>query len=224
MTSDRRHDAPAQDAAVDAAWRKGSDEEPSARLDAAIIAAARAAVRSQPAPRTSSPRWSWWTGWQPLAAAAGVAGLAFVLVQMIPREQSVPAPTALERMPQTADSTLRPDSGAAGTAEGAVTPASPPAPAQNTVGARESAQTGVAAARSGESTAMAEAAPPGAAASALPSPDAWASRIAALHASGHPVEAATELSAFRQAYAAADDYLPESLRPWAASVPRPGTP
>jgi hypothetical protein len=49
-------------------------------------------------------------------------------------------------------------------------------------------------------------------------PEAWARHIAALHASGDMAAAASELRAFRTAYPDADAYLPQAMRPWAASV------
>jgi hypothetical protein len=86
----------AAEAALDHAWRKASTEHPPADLDGAIVAAARKSVADRAAQsipvaaRVKSPTWS--TRWQPLAAAAGVAGLAFVVVQLLPREP-IPAPS-----------------------------------------------------------------------------------------------------------------------------------
>ena len=79
-----------RDGTLERAWREASDEQPPAHLDAAIVAAARQAVadrgqQSNTAPARIASR-TWLTYWQPLAAAASVAGLAFVLVQMLPRE------------------------------------------------------------------------------------------------------------------------------------------
>jgi hypothetical protein len=112
---DRHGSRPANgDAALERAWRDASDEQPPSHLDAAIIAAARKSVpedREQPttAPARIQSR-NWLTRWQPLAAAATVAGLAFVLVQMLPREhalapsvqyeESAPAPASAEPQPQ----------------------------------------------------------------------------------------------------------------------------
>ena len=62
-------------------------------LDAAIIAAAHKSIQDRDAQAQvirASPRYrSWLTRWQPLAAAAAVAGLAFVLVQSLPRDRDV---------------------------------------------------------------------------------------------------------------------------------------
>lgn len=71
------------DAAVDRAWREASNEAPPPDVDAAILAAAR------------SPRRSIRT-WQPLAAVATVAGLAFLLVQLMPRDRDVAPPVRME--------------------------------------------------------------------------------------------------------------------------------
>jgi hypothetical protein len=110
MTDERRRDEHAGDAAVDAAWRSVSRDEPPARLDATILAAARAETR-RPAPEPGVPaRRAWWTHWQPLAAAAGVAGLAFVLVQMIPRDEPLRSRPAVERASE-ADPPVAPPSG-----------------------------------------------------------------------------------------------------------------
>lgn len=85
-----------EDSTVARAWRQASDEQPPARLDAGILAAARQSVREAdadakilPLPQRARSRWM---KWQPLAAAATVAGLAFVLVQTMPRDGEV-APT-----------------------------------------------------------------------------------------------------------------------------------
>jgi hypothetical protein len=105
---------PGRDEVLARAWREASDEQPSSQLDTAIIAAARKAVADgggQPnaAPVRLRPR-NWLLQWQPLAAAATVAGLAFVLVQLLPREhdfesseqrtESVPVPAPVESQPR----------------------------------------------------------------------------------------------------------------------------
>jgi hypothetical protein len=59
---------------------------------------------------------------------------------------------------------------------------------------------------------------------AAPTPDAWARRIAALHAAGDLSSAAAELREFRLAFPDADRYLPDDLRAWAAGVPGPAAP
>jgi hypothetical protein len=68
---------------IDGEWRNASREEPRPHVDAAILAAAR--IRR---PRL--------TTWQPLAAAAAVAGLAFLLVQLLPSERKLEQPIRME--------------------------------------------------------------------------------------------------------------------------------
>lgn len=97
------------DTAIDRAWRSTSIEEPEARLDATILAAADAevakAVRRLDPVAASGARHSrdLWLRWQPLAAAAAVAGLAFVLVQTIPRDHGAPPGVSLENSQPQAD-------------------------------------------------------------------------------------------------------------------------
>jgi hypothetical protein len=89
-----------EDPALMRAWRQASDEQPPARLDATILDAARRSVavddegattrRVQPKVRSR------WMQWQALAAAATVAGLAFVLVQTLPREREVAPPIRIQ--------------------------------------------------------------------------------------------------------------------------------
>jgi len=94
-----------RDAALERAWRKASAERPPTDLDAAIIAAARKSVpdRGDSADTVGVRDRSrnWLTQWQPLAAAAAVAGLAFVLVQTLPREHGL-APTIQRKEPAPA--------------------------------------------------------------------------------------------------------------------------
>jgi hypothetical protein len=89
-----------KDDAVARAWRQASDEQPPARLDAEILAAARQSIQEAHAGAKTLPNRprarSRWMQWQPLAAAATVAGLAFVLVQTLPRESEVAAPVRME--------------------------------------------------------------------------------------------------------------------------------
>ena len=71
------------------AWRQASAEMPPARVDAAILAAARAAQDGERAATTARrDARRGFRHWQPLLAAAGVAGLAFVLVQTLPRQHT----------------------------------------------------------------------------------------------------------------------------------------
>ena len=77
------------DSEIDGEWRKASREEPPPHVDAAILAAART-------------RRSRFATWQPLAMAAAVAGLAFLLVQLLPREPDVEQPILMEPAPRSA--------------------------------------------------------------------------------------------------------------------------
>ncbi len=74
-------------------WQRASAEQPSASLDAAIIASARKAVEGREVPpqivRGGSRSRVWLARWQPMATAAAVTGLAFVLVQLLPRDREV---------------------------------------------------------------------------------------------------------------------------------------
>ncbi len=107
MTSQRSPEERLGDATLDDAWRAASTEQPAPQSDAAILAAARAETRSGAGASPRRRRASWQALWQPLAAAAGVAGLAFLLVQRLPTETASPeaAPTAVPR--QAAESVLR---------------------------------------------------------------------------------------------------------------------
>jgi hypothetical protein len=91
---------PESDPPVDNAWKKVSAEQPPARIDAGIMAAARksSVQRDEGAGRKpiQARQRNWLAKWQPLAAAAAVAGLAFLLVPMLPRNHPM-APS----MPQT---------------------------------------------------------------------------------------------------------------------------
>ncbi len=227
MTEERRRDEHADDALVEAAWRNASRDEPPARLDAAILAAARAEAR-RPAPGQGiAARSAWWTRWQPLAAAAGVAGLAFVLVQTIPREAPLPSPAAVEMKSRAESPISRPSGPEVAPAERNAAQASDAAPTiLPSARTRESAASPAAEDASTGSDALAGAEPQAAARAeaAAPSPDAWARRIAALHAAGNLNSAAAELREFRRAFPDADQFLPDDLRDWAAGVPRPDAP
>jgi hypothetical protein len=211
MTEQRRDDQ-GIDPSVDAAWRQAAGDQPSAEIDAAILAAARAAVRRDAQERQPAPPPRRWASWQPLAAAAGVIGLSFLLVQMLPRDH-------LARPPANRDASRAP---AAESAPTITPPAAPP----------EAAVTDEAGIMSGEREATPGAAPRTALEAAAKqsvaarpeSPSAWARRIAALHDAGDLAAAEAELRAFRAAHPDADDYLPQAVRVWATSVGRDGTP
>jgi len=239
MIDERRRDEGLADTAVDAAWRSASDDLPPARVDAVILAAARAGVRDDAPVRQPRARHPWWTRWQPLAAAAGVVGLAFVLVQTIPRDGTGPATVpAQESAPRNRVDVERKERDAVALPEPAgqlqskesPAPAAPPVP-PTSVGARSVAERPSIASDVASEAATAPAAMAGAARNAAaPSaaaprpPEAWAQHIAALHAEGDLAAAASELRAFRAAYADADGYLPQALHAWAASLPAAGLP
>lgn len=234
MSNVRRDDGRPGDPAVDQAWRTVATDEPSAQHDATILAAARAAtVRNRSAPTPPATR-HWWTHWQPLAAAAGVAGLAFTIVQMLPREADVPSTPATEQVIERAPpgrSEGRPQQNAASppppsapgaadveqpTAARRALPAAPTPPRRASEGAtaRDVAGARAEADASSEQRPR-QIAPPVA---APLTPEDWALRIEALYGAGDESAAADVLQAFRAAYPDADQYLAEALLPWAASV------
>jgi resuscitation-promoting factor RpfA len=115
---------PGQDAELRRAWQQVSNEDPPPGLDAAIIEAARRSVLAHDAGVTavrSGPRTRRrFTKWQPLAAAATVAGLAFVLVQLLPRDRDVPQLIRTEESaPGLATAKRAPEGPAAGNATSA---------------------------------------------------------------------------------------------------------
>ena len=212
---DRDHPGPdGQDAAVARAWRRASDEQPPSRLDDAILAAARAAAQPGDAPADAGqhrPRLrSRWLQWQPLLAAASVAGLAFVLLQLRPLERDVaPAPRAVEQAPVTAGESD-------GREPSVRSPSAVPAPVTAAVPTARSAVEETASAKAAApalTQSLGDAQEPGVADRAD-----RAARIAALHAAGDEAGAADALRAFRAAEPHAADYLPESLRDWARTI------
>jgi hypothetical protein len=196
MSDERRLEALPIDPRVDAAWRTASQEEPPTSVDNTILAAARDAVRVAPRQRPSVARQPWWQRWQPLAAAAGVVGLALVLVPMLPRDE--PPPTS----------------------------AAPATPAARSADIALPDQTLQKAASSelADSTRGAASADAAATESVTLSAEVWAHQVADLHAAGDVAMAAAELQAFRAAYPDADAHLPQDLRAWAATVPAPTSP
>jgi len=119
MSNGRPDEPRPVDDGVDQAWRAASTEVPGSRIDAAILDAARAEVGRDPrrpvgaGGATAPRRPNRWTAWQPLAAAATVAGLAFVLVQTIPRDRDVAPPIAVEQVRPEAAAPAEGDSPAA---------------------------------------------------------------------------------------------------------------
>jgi hypothetical protein len=240
MSNVRQDDERPGDPAVDQAWRTLATDEPSAQLDATILAAAQAAtVRKRPASTPPAAR-HWWINWQPLAAAAGVAGLAFTIVQMLPREAAVPTKPsasteqAIERsLPERSES--MPSQNAAPvpapppapppapreaaaehpTAAKQASPAAPTAPSLTSEGAARDVAGATAEADVSSEQRLRQVAPP---AAAPVTPQNWARRIEALYGAGDETAAADALQAFRSTYPDADQYLAEALLPWAASV------
>jgi hypothetical protein len=222
MTEQRRDDR-ATDAAVDAAWRHAASEQPSAKVDAAILAAARAAAGRNAQERLPARPPRRWANWQPLAAAAGVIGLSFLLVQMLPRDH-VALPPAKQDTPHPArvEEPASPPAAPPPAAErpSVLPPAAPAAPAAsdtaNIMSEEREATAGLA------PRAALETAAKQSVAATAESPADWASRIAALHDAGDLAAAEAELRAFRAAHPDADGYLPEPVRAWASSVSRYG--
>ena len=243
--------SPNSDAALDRAWQQASDEQPSPQLDATIIAAARTAVQDRvEQPRVAHVRSrsrSWLARWQPLAAAAAVAGLAFVLVQSLPRERGV-APSMRSEEPAQVPATTQemPRSPPAPATTDQTTATSPPALADahepRSAPGRERAKQAIpvtgttvaipatdaemrnaATAKMATGVASAEVATAAAQESrqVVPAPRSAAdpaANIASLYAAGDVAGAAAALRAFRAATPDADTHLPESLRDWARTV------
>jgi len=216
--------SPDGDAALDRAWQQASDEQPPPPLDAAIIAAARKSIQDRneqaQAIHTSPRSRSWLTRWQPLAAAAAVAGLAFVLVQSLPRDRDV-APSMRMEEPVTTPAAVQEQPSIPSSREAIKAKAeSPPAtevdqrqlaaPGMSGRTASEAAAVPVPARATAATAASDNGAPPGAA--------DRAAGITALYDSGDLTGAADALRAFRVADPDADTYLPESLRDWARTV------
>jgi hypothetical protein len=214
------------EAALERAWRAASTEQPPSHLDAAIIAAARKSVpyrgeQRNPAPARMKSR-NWLARWQPLAAAATVAGLAFVLVQLLPqphdlgpslqRRESAPVPELAEPPPDSSSSGEASDTGpSAGTA----------APLGEIGSERLKAVGSEMADRAATAAAAAPSSPARESSfdNAVPlDAAAWAAKVAALHGSGAIAAAEDALREFRAAYPDADAQLPDSLRDWARTV------
>lgn len=247
MSSEHDRERPGsagEDAAVARAWRQASDEQPPGGLDAAILAAARRSVQENEAGAKTVPvrprARSRWMQWQPLAAVATVAGLAFVLLQTLPREREVAPPIRMEApTPAPAASQERLESPPAPESPVAapVTADAADSVSKEAVEAAERSPAGdvMRAMREAEAdqrkTVMPEATPESATqesavapmervlGEAPPSgPVDWPATIAALFASGDTTGAAESLRAFRAVDPDADAQLPESLHEWARTV------
>jgi hypothetical protein len=238
MSNERDTDERIGDAAVTDAWRAASMEEPAPRMDAAILAAARAATATSvgPSPRGRGTRW--WTGWQPLAAA-GVAGLAFLLVQRLPDDtaerQTVEAPTRAEPAASVAPARAEPDA-ATGLSVTSEAPAAHPTakrpgneerggtpPSEQAKGVMADRSEDLASAPAPTSQSRTARASTASIAASSPEvamrvPEDWVRLIVDLREAGDLSAAADELRAFRNAYPDADSRLPAGLREWADSV------
>lgn len=233
MSTERPGDTRPVNEIVDQAWRDASTEVPGPRSDAAILAAARAEVARKPAADAAPGlrgRRDWWTRWQPLAAAATVAGLAFVLVQMIPRDRDVAPQLAIEKSrPQVSGAAPSAEPSApSADAAAPVLEAAPPAvtsneaatppPTGSAVATEAEAPTEADAAAGARYRAAAPAPSPAAVPVPVLAPEDWAVRIESLYDAGDLAGAAAELKAFRAEYQDADRHLPETLHEWAATV------
>jgi len=187
------------DVNIDGEWRKASREEPRPHVDAAILAAAR----------TRRP---WFTTWQPLAAAAAVAGLAFLLVQLLPSERKLEQPIRMESQQPAAAPSGQTWANDRATMQG-TTEAAPVEPRVRENESRERDQR----APEPAMAARAESSSPDSPAREMP-PAQWATLIETLHDSGDLAAAAAQLRAFRAQHADADRYLPEAIREWASAV------
>ena len=228
-----------EESAVRRAWRQASDELPPPELDAAINAAARrstqdhgSGARTVPDRRRSR---NWLMHWQPLAAAATVAGLAFILLQVMPRDRDVTPSIRLDETAPGPASTRPIAEEPAATERAAAAPTAADAAVAEQKASGELAGRPNDGATAGSGNAAADRAPAISAESdssnmvapalekrqrdeaSLSTAD-WAATILALYEAGDVAGAADSLRAFRAAYPDADTYLPESLHDWARTV------
>lgn len=216
MSNDRHPGSAPGNRVVDEAWRRAAVDEPSARVDAAILGAARAAAAAAPGHPVSPPKHGRWGYWRPMAAAATVAALALLLVPRTEREERLrnapvqspvteAAAPALDAAPAEEPSSLPAAATTEATAKAAAAQPEPAEPlAERTPAPPPTARAAAAAEASGSTL----------------NPQEWAYRIESLHAAGDATGAADALQEFRRAYPDADARLPPELRSWAAAVPR----
>ena len=119
------------DPRVGDAWREASSEEPSAAVDAAILAAARQEVSARPetlaaweAREVRASRRRWW----PLAAAATVAAIAVGVVQLTPSDKVASPATETATVSDVPSPAAKPDALAAASAPQPPAPPSATAP------------------------------------------------------------------------------------------------
>jgi hypothetical protein len=230
MNNERGTEERIRDPKVDAAWRAASTEEPAPQADASILAAAREGTRSREGSTDNRHASNRWIRWQSLAAAAGLAGLAFVVIQRLPNE---PAATRTLEAPvrATPGAAAKPEAeagaGVRSTLEAPTVPQSVEqspdtfAPAKRLSSQERTEDLATA-------PVLPSAAPPAREQAAgmaadrseigVPGPDDWVKRIVALHEAGNLPAAADALRALRRAYPDADARLPAGLHEWASTV------
>lgn len=233
----------AADLEVDRAWREMSREEPPAELDEAIRAAARREAATgaalEPARPLPSRTGRGTPGWLRLAAAAGVAAMAFGLIRLQLPEPDAPAieqssttprpppPTVPETGgPARDDAAARqaPERGhvapppAADSSEAPATPAAPAASASPPAPAAPAALAAPAAPAAEASRAAVARESISALPDASVSPADFVVRIQSLLEQGDRDGAAAALRAFRSAHPGADALLPAELRAWAEGI------
>jgi hypothetical protein len=235
----------ASDDEVRRAWREVSNEQPPGRVDSAILEAARHALDEKPSsvvrtddhPRTRR----WFQRWQPALAAAGVCGLAFVLLQSLPREPDT-SPTPSRSSPSAQTKATEAAATESPAPAGRAIEAAVPAPAASGELTRmDSAVTAGPEAKAAVRAADAEAEAPTIApaareraqaghaslgavnessgSAAADSLEAQIARIEDLYDRGDRDGAAAALRRLRTQIEHADERLPESLRAWARTVP-----
>jgi len=229
MSTPTGRDESPRDELIDQAWRAASMDVPSDEADSAILAAARGALAGRDTAAKRHPAVQpWWSRWAPLAAAAGVAGLAFVLLQSLPREIPQPQTVPIETSPSVRSVTpeAAPATNAAETAQPAAEESASQAKNAGATAAAPAARQQRPEASPGISTndATAEHMTGGSYALSAPHPQPpfeprdWAARIVRLFKHGNREAAASEFRAFASAYPDAESYLPEDLRGWAAET------
>ena len=119
------------DPRIASTWREASNEEPSASIDAAILAAARREVSARPealvewqAREARASRRRWW----PLAVAATVAAIAVGVLQLTPTDKLVSPASETATVSDVPAPAAKTESGAAAPAPTAepTAPAAPP--------------------------------------------------------------------------------------------------